>query len=223
MRGPHELKAKPPSSWGIRRVAESFSWPFRAPLATWVWGLISVLVVPLMFIPLLGYAVDATRAAEMDPRAGPPPWRFTLRQLRAGAWTSLVILTVTIPFALLVRPVASAIGVPFAFVFAVLILALPWGFVALLLLPHATARFAGSDDPRDLVNIAASLQGVRGDFVAWNAVVAAIVTAWAIGLACAGLLCLGIVPGVFYAILVSAHAAATLHHPEASRPGSAAG
>jgi hypothetical protein len=36
------------------------------------------------------------------------------------------------------------------------------------------------------------------------------VTGWAIGLACVGLLCVGLVPGVFYAILVSAHASAAL-------------
>jgi hypothetical protein len=187
-----------------------------------VWGVVSVLLLPLLFVPLLGYAVDATRAAEADPAAGPPPWRFTPAQLRAGAWTALVLLVVTAPFALLVKPLTAVIGVPFAPVFAVLVLALPWGFVVLLLVPHATARFATSRNPRDLVDVAASLRGVRNDFVAWNAVVAAIVTAWAIGLACAGLLCVGIVPGVFYAILVSAHAAATLHPAEGPTQGPSA-
>jgi Protein of unknown function (DUF4013) len=180
---------------------------------------VSVLLLPLLFIPLLGYAVDATWAAEADPTSAPPPWRFTAAQLRAGAWTALVLVAVTAPFALLVKPVAAVIGVPFAAVFAVLVLALPWGFVVLLLVPHATARFATSRKPRDLVDVAASLRGVRSDFATWNAVVAAIVTAWAIGLACTGLLCVGIVPGVFYAILVSAHAAATLHPAEGPTQG----
>jgi hypothetical protein len=204
----------------VRRVAESFSWPFRARPSTWVWGVVSVLLLPILFIPLLGYAIDATRVAEADSAAAPPPWRFTPAQLRAGAWTALVLVAVTAPFVLLVKPLATVIsGVPLAPVFAVLVLALPWGFAVLLHLPHATARFATSRNPRDLVDVAASLRGVRSDFVAWNAVVAAIVTAWAIGLACAGLLCVGIVPGVFYAILVSAHAAATLHPAEGPHQG----
>jgi hypothetical protein len=105
-------------------------------------------------------------------------------------------------------------------VYAALILALPWGLLSLLLLPHATARFAATGDPRNLFDIAATLRGVRRDFITWNIVAAAIVTAWAVGLACVGLLCIGIVPGVFYAILVSAHAAAALQHqsPQTSSP-----
>jgi hypothetical protein len=65
------------------------------------------------------------------------------------------------------------------------------------------------------------VRGVRRDFATWNIAAAAIVTGWAAGLACAGLLCVGLVPGVFYAILVSAHAAAALQgtgsgsHPSA--------
>jgi len=96
-------------------------------------------------------------------------------------------------------------------VIAFFVLALPWGLVVLLVMPHATAAFAASGRPGDLFNFASSIRRVRSDFPTWNAVVAAIVTAWAIGLACAGLLCVGIVPGIFYAILVSAHAAAALH------------
>src|SRR2546427_562503 len=85
-----------------------------------------------------------------------------------------------------------------------------FGILAVLLLPLATAAFAARGKPADLFNFAAALRGVRRDFATWNVVVGAIVTAWAIGLACAGLLCVGVVPGVFYAILVSAHAAAAL-------------
>ena len=49
-----------------------------------------------------------------------------------------------------------------------------------------------------------------------------VVTAWAIGVACVGLVCVGLVPGVFYAILVSAHASAALR-PKGSAPASRQG
>ena len=102
----------------------------------------------------------------------------------------------------------------YAHVIAFMVLALPWGLLALLVLPHATATFAASGNPGDLFDLAAAVRGVRRDFATWNLAAAAIVTGWAIGLACAGLLCVGIVPGIFYAILVSAHAAAALHRPD---------
>lgn len=204
----------------MKQIAESFTWPFRGRPATWAWGIVSVLLLPLMFVPLLGYAVASTRAAGLDPAAGPPPWRFSLGP---GAWLALALTIVTAPFALLLNPLAAHIQVPLSFVLAGVILALPWGMVVLLLFPHATASFAATGRPADLFNVAESLRAVRRDFATWNAVVAAIVTAWAIGLACAGLLCVGLVPGVFYAILVSAHAAAALHHPEASRRSPPAG
>ena len=91
-------------------------------------------------------------------------------------------------------------------------LALPWGLLLLIHVPHATARFAASGSARDLFDLPASVRAVRRDFATWNLAAAAIVTGWAIGLACVGLICLGLVPGVFYAILVSAHASAALHH-----------
>ena len=97
-----------------------------------------------------------------------------------------------------------------AHVLAGLILLLPWGLVALVLLPHATATFAATGRRRDLFDLGAAIRGVRTDFATWNVAVAAIVTGWAIGIACVGLLCVGLVPGVFYAILVSAHASAAL-------------
>ena len=85
-------------------------------------------------------------------------------------------------------------------------------------MPHATARFAQSGRVADLFDLAASIRGVRRDFATWNVVAAAIVTGWAIGLACVGLLCIGLVPGLFYAILVSAHASAALHDKGANSP-----
>jgi Protein of unknown function (DUF4013) len=182
----------------------------------WAVGLVTVLLLPLLFIPLLGYAVAATRAAEQDPSAGPPAWRLSDRLISDGAWVFLALLVTWIPFAVLVNWLAAGVrsvtpGEPFTHLIALLIGALPWGAVALLLLPHATARFAASGKRSDMFDAAAAIRGVRGDFATWNVVVAAIVTAWAIGIACVGLACVGIVPGVFYAILVSAHATAALH------------
>lgn len=208
----------------MRRVAESFSWPFRCGWrSAWPIGLLTVLLVPVLFIPLLGYSVAATRASEIDPAAGPPPWRWSVRLFVDGFWVTAALLVSWLPFALLLNPLGGALtGLASnafnAHVVALLVLALPWGLLALLVLPHATASFAASGRPGDLFNVTAALHGVRRDFATWNAVVAAIVTAWAIGLACVGILCVGIVPGVFYAILVSAHASATLHTPS-SGPG----
>jgi hypothetical protein len=210
----------------VRLIADSFGWPFRGrEVATWLGGVVAVLLVPVLFVPLLGYAVAATRSAEHDPAQGPPRWSFTTRLLTDGLWVSLAVAFTVLPFALMWNPLSLLLskGVePFtAGVIAVLVLALPWGLLALLHMPHATAAFAATGNPRDMLDLAAAVRGVRRDFPTWNMVIAAIVTGWAAGLACAGLLCVGLVPGVFYAILVSAHAAAVLQgtgsgsHPSA--------
>ena len=209
----------------VRLVAESFGWPFRGRWRpAWAIGLLVVLFLPLLFILVLGYAIAATRDAEIDPPAGPPPWRITPRLLRDGVWTSIAILLTVAPFALLLNPLAGVLHAtllqePYAHVVALFAVALPWGLVALLHMPHATAAYAASSRPRDLFDVRASLRGVRRDFTTWNVAAAAMVTGWAIGLACVGLVCVGIVPGIFYAILVSAHASAALHrsgsHPPA--------
>jgi Protein of unknown function (DUF4013) len=207
----------------VKLVAESFAWPFRGRWRpAWAIGLVVVLFLPVLFIPLLGYAIAATRAAETDPSAGPPPWHLTARQLWEGVWTSIAVLLTIVPFALLLNPLAgllrgASLQEPYAHVLSLFVLALPWGLVALLHMPHATAAFAASGRPRDLFDVRASLRGVRDDFTTWNVAAAAIVTGWVIGLACVGLLCVGVVPGIFYAILVSAHASAALQHPD-SRP-----
>lgn len=207
----------------MKLVAQSFGWPFRGhSLSIWLPGVLVTLLLPLLFIPLLGYAIATTRAAESDPSSAPPPWRVTSRLLWDGAWTSLAVFLTILPFAIVEEALAAGLTRPlrdplFAHVGAILLLALPWGLFVLLHFPHATARFAASGNPRDLFDIGASLRGVRRDFGIWNVVAAAIVTGWAIGLACAGLLCVGIVPGTFYAILVSAYAAAALH-PQGANP-----
>lgn len=215
----------------MRPIAESFAWPFRGRwVARWSVGAFTVLLLPLLFIPLLGYAVAATRAAEAGA-AEPPPWTFSKRLVGDGAWMSLAVAVVVLPFALVLEPFAGALAdahvwaasdatifAAHTHVIAFLVLALPWGLAALLLLPHAAAAFAATGSPRDAFDYAASLRGVRRDFAAWNVVAAAIVTAWGLGLACAGLLCVGVVPGIFYAILVSAHATATLRRKDQAPP-----
>jgi Protein of unknown function (DUF4013) len=200
----------------VGAIAGSFAWPFRGPWrGRWAAGLVAVLLLPIMFVPLLGYAIAAVRAAEVDPAHGPPPWRSTRRLWSDGAWTALVLAVSAIPFLVAYRPLAGLFGRTgadglVAGALAALALLLPWGLVLLLLVPHAVARFALSSDYHDLFDVAASLRGVARDFARWNVVAAAIVTAWAIGLAAAGVLCVGLVPGLYYAILVSAHASATL-------------
>ncbi len=207
-------------------VAQSFSWPFRGDWKSkWVTGLVTVLLLPIAFIPLLGYAIAATRQAELVPAAGPPRWKLSGRLLTDGFWTALIVLLLTAPFVLALNPLAGWLfdahlfrgsDVPvsqlYAHAVALFALALPWGLLLLLHMPHATARFAHSGRPVDLFDLPASTGAVRRDFTTWNIAAAAIVTGWAIGLACVGLICVGLVPGVFYAILVSAHASAALHH-----------
>jgi hypothetical protein len=208
----------------MKVVAQSFSWPFRGHWrSSWIVGLLTVLLLPVGFIPLLGYAVAATRDAELDTSTGPPKWTLSMRLLTDGFWTAVVVVLLTAPFALLLNPLAGWLfdahvmrgtDVPasqlYAHTIALFVLALPWGLLLLIHLPHATARFALSGRVVDLFNLPASIRAVRRDFTTWNLAAAAMVTGWAIGLACVGLLCVGLVPGVFYAILVSAHASAAL-------------
>lgn len=217
----------------MKVIAESFAWPFRGDWRPkWALGLLCVALLPLLFIPLLGYAIEATRAAESDASQGPPPWRPSVSLVLAGGWVSFAVLVSTIPFVLVFQPLAGlllAAGVAAfsdpivadfsAHALAALLLALPWGLLLLVLMPHATARFAATYEVQDLFDVGASIRSVTRDFATWNVAGAAIVTAWIVGLACAGLLCVGVVPGIFYAILVSAHASAALNrqsqHPRA--------
>jgi hypothetical protein len=187
---------------------------------------IAILFLPLTFVLVLGYAVAAVRAADEHPEQGPPAWRL----YPGGLWVALALLLLTAPFVLVGTFVSSALHIATlwqsqgtlldveSFTAAALILALPWGIVVLLLMPHATARYAATHRARDLFDFASSLRSVRRDFAAWNVTIAAIVTAWAIGLACAALFCVGVVPGVFYAILVSANATAALGSKSSQRP-----
>ena len=191
----------------------------------WVPGILLTLLLPISFVLVLGYAVTAVRAADGDP----PPWRLRA-VLAAGPWVALAVLLLTAPFVLAGIPLSSALHAPGmwhsngtlldveAITSAALLLALPWGIVLLLVMPHATARYSATHQALHLFDFASSLRSVRRDFAAWNVAVAAIVTAWALGLACSALFCVGLAPGVFYAILVSAHATAALHFEGEDQP-----
>jgi hypothetical protein len=198
----------------VRLVAESFSWPFRGAWpARLVIGALTVLLLPIAFIPLLGYAIAATRSAEAHN--APPPWRLSMRLLVDGFWTAVVLILLSAPFVLAVNPLANLIPLSRAYanIASLFVVALPWGFLLLLLMPHGTSRFAASGRPVELFDFAKTIREVKRDFPTWNLAAAAMVTAWVIAVACVGLLCVGFLPGAVYAILVSAHASATLHSP----------
>src|SRR5450759_1867165 len=92
----------------MKVVAESFSWPFRGDWKSrWLPGLLTVLLLPIAFIPLLGYAVAAARAAELDPAIDPPRWALSSRLLSDGFWTSLAVVVLTAPFVLVLNPFAG--------------------------------------------------------------------------------------------------------------------
>jgi hypothetical protein len=205
------------------RVAGSFVFPFRRGAGrAWLIGIPLVLLLPLGVVPLLGYAVAVVRSAGVDPEAGPPPWQPVRRLLAEGLAVAIVIVVLTAPFALVASALAApaallfvGVGDPFlraglALVIAAAAAALPWGILLLVLMPPATARFARSRAYADLVDLPAAVRTVKRGFPAWNLVVVAIVTAWAIGICGVGLALVGVVPGVLYAVLVSAHATASL-------------
>jgi len=182
-----------------------------------------VLLLPIAFIPLLGYAIAATRRAQDEAAQGPPPWNLSARLIVDGFWTAAVLLLLSAPFVLALNPLADAIGTAdlwqvgdralsrtYAHIAAAAVLALPWGLLLLLLMPNATSRFAASGRAWDLFDFPETLKAVRRDFPTWNLAAAAMVTAWVLAIACVGLFCAGILPGAFYAILVSAHASAAL-------------
>jgi hypothetical protein len=184
-----------------------------------------VLFLPVTFIPLLGYAIAATRRAQDDPAQPPPAWKLSARLITDGFWTALSLGLLSPPFAVALNPRASTIHVSEAYshIVAALLLALPWGLLMLILMPHGTSRFAATRRPMDLFDFPTTLREVKRDFPAWNLVAAAIVTAWIVAVACVGLLFAGLFPGILYAILVSAYACATLHPPGASGPNPPAG
>jgi len=162
----------------VNPVAASFAWPFRGDrLARWLVGMVMVVLLPIAFIPLLGYAVAATRAASADPSAAPPRWELSARLLSDGVWVALAVVLVTAPFVLLAGPIATLVDNAhlwrvsdptlshlYSSLAAGFALALPWGIVLLLLMPHATVRFAATGRPLDLFDFPSALRGIGSDF-----------------------------------------------------------
>lgn len=205
-------------------VATSFAWPFRGAWGRrWATGVLCVLLLPVAFVPLLGYAIAATRSAAADPSRPPPAWSLSRRLIGDGLAIGFLLALLSAPFALALNPLAAAFDAAhlwnvedralshvYAVVAALIILALPWGLLHLLVMPHATRRFAATGRLGDLFDFSATYRAIRVDFPTWNLVAAAMVTAWTLGLATVGLVCVGVLGGVFYAILVSAYACASL-------------
>jgi hypothetical protein len=122
-------------------VAASFAWPFRGDWWRKVLvGLAMVVLLPIAFIPLLGYAVAATQSAAIDPARGLPPWTHWGRLITDGFWVALAILLIAAPFALVFDPLStlidstriwrvtdSGLSRTYAELAAVFVLALPWG------------------------------------------------------------------------------------------------
>jgi hypothetical protein len=187
--------------------------------------------MPVAFPLLFGYAVEAVRSSQSRPQDPPPGWSVSWRLVSDGLWTALLLALLTAPFAAAFWPLAQLlyrgrqvlssqdafIDRLYALAGAGLLLALPWGLLLLLFVPAGVARFASSGRAGQLFDPAGALRLARARFASWNLALATVVTGWALGLAAGGLLCVGLIPGAFYAILVSAHATARLQ-PAPSGP-----
>ena len=203
-------------------AARSLLYPFRPGWRrAWLIGVPLALVCPLGLIPVLGYAVACARAVAAGTSSGLPPWRLGVRLLAEGGLLLAVLLAVTAPFVALVWWSSGWIGgllpVPDPFVargYGVLIatapLGLVWALTALLTVPPGLARYARTGRAREFIDFAATLRLLRAHFPAWNLAGVPIVTAWAVALLAVFAGGLGAPFAAFYAILVSAHASATL-------------
>jgi hypothetical protein len=205
--------------------AHALAYPIRQGAGrAWLAGVPLLLLFPVSFILVFGYALRATRAALHDPEAAPPPFRLSGRLLRDGVLSWLLVCALTLPFALLDWWASSVVlTLPvlpsgrdaffdraYALVAASFVLALPWGLVLLLLVPTNVAAYCVTGQARDLFDPLRAATRVRARFLDWNLASVALVTGWALGFAATGLLCVGFLPGAFYAILVSAYATASL-------------
>jgi len=203
--------------------AHALGYPFRRGAGrAWLAGLPLLLLFPLTFVLVFGYALQATRAALADPEAPPPGLRPDGRLLLDGAATSALVLVLTVPFAALAWTASAAVSNvlhpthdaffdrAYALLASGVLIAIPWGLVLLLLVPANVAAYAVSGRLGDLVDPVLAFRRVSERLLDWNLASVAMVTGWALGFAATGLLCLGFLPGAFYAILVSAYATASL-------------
>jgi hypothetical protein len=205
-------------------VIASFLYPFRGErwLRLWLAGIGLVALLPLTFAVVFGYAVACVRTAACHPSAPPPSWPIRPGLLRDGAWSALQAAVLTAPFALVARLLDSLVahvwhptGGPLldsalAWIVAVAAAALPWGVLMLVVVPPTLASFAVTGRASDLARLQLVVACVRDRYADWNLVVVGITTAWALAAIGFGVVGLGIVPGAFYAILVSAHACSAL-------------
>lgn len=122
----------------------------------------------------------------------------------AGGWAGATLLAAAPKPAL--NPLAAAVLPGLLPALAALLL---WGLLAILLGPPALARFAAAGRPLDLFDLPGALKLVRRRFAAWNLVTSISITGWALAAVTAAT-CLGAPLGVFYGILVTAHACARL-------------
>lgn len=204
-------------------VAQSLVYPFRrGALGAWVAGLPLLVFFPVTFLVVLGYAVRAIREAARDPQAPPPSFHLDGRLVHDGFLAALGLALVAIPYAYLTALVAGPIAgrMPAdidpivvraeSLLFGGFLVAIPWGTLVLIAGPPGLAAFAITGRARDLFDVVRAVRLVRDHFTAWNLATVAIVSAWILALAGIGLCCVGLLPGAFYAILVSAHATASL-------------
>jgi hypothetical protein len=202
-----------------RHVIASFLYPFRgdARLRRWLAGVCLTALLPLTFPAVFGCAVACVRTAACDPTAPPPSWSIGRRLLLDGAWAGLQAAVLTAPFALvawllsvLVTRIDPQLVPALAWIVAVTVAALPWGVVMLVVVPPTLASFAVTGRPSDLARLGLVVTCVRDRYADWNLVLVGITTAWALAAVGLAVIGLGIVPGAFYAILVSAHACSAL-------------
>ena len=211
--------------------AHALGYPFRKGAGrAWLAGVPLLLLFPISFVLVFGYALRVTRAAHHDPQAPPPGFALEARLVRDGALSAALVLGLTLPFALLAWWAAAAMSNVFqithdaffdrayALLAAGILLAIPWGLLLLLWVPANVAAYCVTGSARDLFDPVQAVTRVRGRFLDWNLASAATVTGWALGFAATGLLCLGFLPGAFYAILVSAYATASLAPRSATAP-----
>ena len=211
--------------------AHALGYPFRGGAGrAWLAGVPLVLLFPLSFVLVFGYALRVTRAAQREPDAPPPGFAVDARLLRDGVLSAALVLALTLPFAVLAWWSAAAMSNvlhvthdaffdrAYALLAAGVLLAIPWGLLLLLWLPANIAAYSVTGSARDLFDPLRAGSRVRARFLDWNLASAAIVTGWALGFAATGLLCVGFLPGAFYAILVSAYATASLAPRSAAAP-----
>src|SRR5437763_12280829 len=91
--------------------AHALTYPFREGAGrAWLVGVPLVLLFPVSFVLVFGYALRVTRAAHRDPEAPPPGFALEAGLLRDGALAGGLVLALTAPFALAAWWAATALS-----------------------------------------------------------------------------------------------------------------